>query len=92
MRKMIQLRLYEDGTYTVKDIGPDNQTQLFYGWDGDRKKGHCNFIEYYCFKSKKDYYLQRLVKKQLADIDEKMAELKKKKKAILNLKLTEVKE
>ena len=78
-REMVSVVLYEDGTYTVEDIPDDHATQRLYGI---RNGKSCKI--YYCFKSKWKTYLLRLLSTN--DIDKQIAELNKRKKAMIELK------
>lgn len=78
-REMVSVVLYEDGTYTVEDIPDYYATQQLYGVHNGK---NCKI--YYCFKSKWKTYLLKLLSTN--DIDRQIAELNKKKKAIMKLK------
>lgn len=78
-REMVSVVLYEDGTYAVEDIPDYYATQELYGM---RDGKNCKI--YHCFKSKWKTYLLRLLSTK--DIDKQIAELKKQKKVIIELK------
>lgn len=81
MREMVEVRLWEDGTYEVEDTEPHFATQKLYSYDG--KLGR-NGKAYICKKEKWKYYLMKLLSTN--DIDNQIRELKKKKKAMEQLK------
>ena len=72
-REMVQVVLYEDGTYEVNEAKPYHTTQRMVGMSD---KGRCKL--YYCSKDKWKYYLLKLLSTR--DIDEKIKELRKQKK------------
>ena len=84
-REMVEVVLYEDGTYTVEDADSNLATQRMWGW---RNGKDCDV--YYCFKSRWKEYLVKLLSTK--DIDRKIAELKKQKKAKEDLKAKILKE
>lgn len=73
-REMVEVTLYEDGTYTVEDIDSCCATQRLYGYNHGKD---CEI--YHCFKSRWKEYLVKLLSTK--DIDREIAELKKKKRA-----------
>jgi hypothetical protein len=78
-REMVSVVLYEDGTYKIEDIPDYYATQKLYGM---RDGKNCKI--YHCIKSKWKIYLLRLLSTK--DIDKQIAELNKRKKAIMELK------
>lgn len=78
-REMVSVVLYEDGTYKIEDIPDYYATQKLYGM---RDGKNCKI--YHCIKSKWKTYLLRLLSTD--DIDKQIAELNKRKKAIIELK------
>lgn len=84
-REMVEVALYEDGTYTVEDVDSRYATQRMYGY---RNGKDCKI--YYCFKSRWKEYLVKLLSTK--DIDRKIEELKKKKRAKESLKARLLKE
>lgn len=84
-REMVRVTLYEDGTYTVEDIDYHCATQRLYGFQHGME---CNI--YHCFKSRWKEYLVKLLSTK--DIDRKIAELRKQKKAREELKVKILKE
>jgi len=84
-REMVEVTLYEDGTYTVEDIDSCYATQKLWGWRNDQK---CE--SYHCLKSRWKDYLVKLLNTK--DIDQEIAELKKKKRAKEALKARLLKE
>ena len=79
-REMVEVILYENGTYEVKDIEADYATQRLVGW--------VNGIEcdiYYCHKNKWKTYLMKLLDTNA--IDKNIRELQKRKKAIEKLRV-----
>ena len=78
-REMVSVVLYEDGTYIVEDIPDYYATQKLYGM---RDGKNCKI--YHCAKSKWKTYLLRLLSTN--DIDKQIAELNKRKKAMIELK------
>lgn len=81
MREMVKVVLWEDGTYEVEDTYPNLGTQKMYKYDG--KTGRSAKL-YICKKDKWKYYLMKLLSTK--DIDDKIRELNKKKKAMEQLK------
>lgn len=80
-REMVSVVLYEDGTYKIEDIPDYYATQKLYGM---RDGKSCKI--YHCIKSKWKTYLLRLLSLSTKDIDKQIAELNKRKKAIMELK------
>lgn len=78
-REMVQVVLYEDGTYEVNEAESHHATQHMVGMSD---KGRREL--YYCHKDKWKYYLLKLLSTK--EIDEKITELKKQKKAKEELK------
>lgn len=78
-REMVSVVLYEDGIYKIEDIPDYYATQKLYGI---RDGKDCKI--YHCFKSKWKTYLLRLLSTK--DIDKQIAELNKRKKAMIELK------
>lgn len=74
MREMVEVVLYENGEYEVKGANPNHATQHMVGMSD---KGRREL--YYCHKDKWKYYLLKLLSTK--EIDEKIKELKKQKKA-----------
>jgi len=81
MREMVEVILYENGTYEVNDIDPHCATQRLYRYNGQAK---LSAKVYNCPKDKWETYLMKLISTK--DIDRKIKELQKQKKAIENLK------
>lgn len=72
-REMVEVVLYEDGEYEVKEANPRNAIQSMVGMSD---KGR--FESYYCPKNEwKHYFLKLLCTK---DIDKKIEKLKEQKK------------
>lgn len=84
-REMVEVTLYEDGTYTVEDADSRYATQRMYGYHNGKR-----YDSYYCFKSRWKEYLVKLLSTK--DIDREIAELKKKKRAKETLKAKILKE
>jgi hypothetical protein len=82
MREMVEVVLWEDGTYEVEDTEPCYMTQMMYRYDGKglERRGKV----YICKKEKWKYYLMRMLSTK--EIDDEIRELKKKKKAMEQLK------
>lgn len=82
MREMVEVVLWEDGTYEVEDTNPNHVTQMMYRYDckGLGRSGKV----YICKKEKWKYYLMKMLSTK--DIDDEIRELKKKKKAMEQLK------
>jgi hypothetical protein len=81
MREMVEVVLWEDGTYEVEDTNPHFATQKMYRYDGNTGLSAELYI---CKKEKWKYYLMKLLSTK--DIDDKIRELNKKKKAMEQLK------
>lgn len=78
-REMVKVTLYANGTYTVKDISFEYRTQRLYGVsDG------MDVDIYYCPKKSWKKYLLKLLSTK--EIDRQIAELKKQKKKIVELR------
>ena len=78
-REMVRVRLYENGEDTVEDVEPYWATQRLYGYiNGKRYDG------YNCKKSMWKKYLLKLTSTD--DIDKEIAELKRKKKRMEDLR------
>lgn len=78
-REMVSLRLYEDGKYEVVDACSDLATYHFFGVkDGKNCEG------WVCKKTMWKHYLLKLLSTK--QIDKEIAELKKRKKNIIELK------
>lgn len=84
-REMVSVTLYEDGTYIVEDIDSYYATQRLYGFHNGKE---CEI--YHCSKSRWKEYLVKLLSTK--DIDRKIAELKKEKRAKEALKARILKE
>ena len=81
MREMVEVSLYEDGCYDIRDIDSHYATQMYYISKQDAKTGECKKgIAYACQKSKKHIYLKKLTEKMLADLTKEVSEAQKKKK------------
>lgn len=76
---MVSVKLYEDGTYEVKDIEPYYATLRLYGSCNGK---HCEV--YYCPKASWKKYLLKLLSTK--DIDKKIKELEKQKNKIEQLR------
>lgn len=81
MREMVQIILYEDYTYEVKDIDPYYATQRLYGYNGTTGT-ECQ--KYNCPKDKWEKYLIRMLSTK--DIDKKIRELQKQNKTMEKMK------
>lgn len=81
MREMVEVILWEDGTYEVEDTNSNFATQMLHRYDG--KTGRSAKL-YICKKEKWKYYLMRMLSTK--EIDDEIRELKKKKKAMEQLK------
>lgn len=79
MREMVEVVLYENGEYEVNGADPHHAIQSMVGMDS---KGR--FESYYCPKNEWKHYLLKLLSTK--EIDEKINELKKQKKAKEELK------
>ena len=79
MREMVEVILYEDGTYEVRDIDPGYGTQRM-SVSRNGKRGE----SYFCLKGRWKHYLLRLCNTN--SIDKKIAELQKGKKKIEEIK------
>lgn len=79
MREMVEVVLWDDGTYEVNIVDSNHVTQRMVGWSGSR-----HFEKYYCKKDKWKYYLMKLI--DTKDIDRQIQRLKKKKKEMEKLK------
>lgn len=79
MREMVEVILYEDGTYEVCDIDPFYGTQRM-SVSRNGKRGE----SYFCLKGKRKHYLLKLCNTN--GIDKKIAELQKHKKKIEEIK------
>lgn len=79
MREMVEVILYDDGTYEVNGVDSRHVTQKMVGWSGSR-----HLEKYYCKKDKWKYYLMKLL--DTKDIDRQIQRLKKKKKEMEKLK------
>lgn len=79
-RKMVEVALFEDGTYTVKDIDSHCATQYLIG----SRNGQYVKL-YYCPKDKWKYYLLKLC--DTKGIDNQINELRLRKEKLENLKL-----
>lgn len=79
VREMVEVILYEDGEYEVIEADSNHATQRMAGM-----YGNIHVEIYYCRKDKWKYYLLKLLSTK--DIDEKIKELKKQKKAKEELK------
>ena len=78
-REMVKVTLYENGRYTVEDISSDYATQRLYGTsDG------MHVDVYYCLKKNWKKYLLKLV--STTEIDRKIAELKKQRQKMIELR------
>lgn len=78
-KEMVSVRLYEDGTYDVKDIESYYATQRLCGSYNGK---HCEI--YYCPKASWKKYLLKLLSTK--DIDKEIKELEKQKKKIERLR------
>lgn len=78
---MVQVILYENGTYEVNDIDPQHITQRLCGYNGLTGVS-CQM--YNCPKAKWKNYLMKLLSTK--DIDKKIRELQKQKRTMEKLK------
>lgn len=78
-REMVKVMLYENGRYTVEDAPSDYATQRLHG---TRDGMHVDI--YYCLKKNWKKYLLKLA--STAEIDRRIAELKKQKQKIIELR------
>lgn len=74
--EMVEVILYENGTYEVKDIESRYATQRLVAWMNGSK---CDV--YHCRKSKWKSYLMKLLNTNINTIDKDIRELQKRKKA-----------
>lgn len=81
MKEMVEVILYENGTYEVNDVDPHHATQMLYGYNGSTR---IHFRKYYCPKDKWKTYLIKLLSTK--DIDKKIQKLQKQKKEMEKLK------
>ena len=78
-REMVEVILYEDGTYEVNDIDPNYATQRLFGC---RHNMLCDV--YHCPKNNWKKYLLKLISTN--GIDKKIKELEKQKRKLKRLK------
>ena len=78
-RKMVRVKLFEDGTYTIEDIEPIYATQRLTGFQNGQ-----SVETYYCPKNKWKYYLLKLC--DTKRIDNEIKELLKRKEQLESLK------
>lgn len=78
-REMVEVVLYEDGTYSVTDVDSSHTTQRMYGSYAGK-----SIDLYFCPKANWKKYLLRLLSTK--DLNKKIRELQKKKKVIENLR------
>ena len=81
MKEMVEVILWENGTYEVKDTDSYNATQKLYRYNGSTGLGAELYI---CPKDKWRTYLMKLLSTK--DIDKKIKELQKQKKTMEKLK------
>lgn len=81
MKEMVEVVLHENGTYEVNNIDPHNATQKLYRYNGSTG---LHSQVYICPKDKWKTYLMKLLSTK--DIDKKIKELQKQKKAMEKLK------
>ena len=82
MKKMVEVILYENGTYEVKDTEPYHATQWFHGYSGVTG---LKYEKYNCPKDKWEEYLMKLlstkdIDKQMQKLQRKLQELQRQKK------------
>jgi len=78
-REMVEVALYENGRYTVKDVSSDHATQRLYGVsDG------VEVDIYYCPKKNWKKYLLKLA--STTEIDKQIAKLKKQRQKIIEIR------
>ncbi len=78
-REMVKVKLYENGTYTVEDISSEYGTQRLCGISNGM-----NVEIYYCLKKNWKKYLLKLA--STTKIDKQIAELKKQRQKIIELR------
>ena len=78
-REIVKVTLCANGRYTVEDVSPDYVTQRLYGI---RDGVHMDI--YYCPKKSWKKYLLKLL--STTEIDKQIAELKKKKQKMIELR------
>lgn len=78
-REMVKVTLDENGRYTVDDVSSDYVTQRLWGTKDDMQVDI-----YYCLKKNWKKYLLKLV--STTEIDRQIAELKKQKQKMIELK------
>ena len=78
-REMVEVVLYANGKYTVEDISSDYRTQRLYG-----VRNYENVDVYHCPKKSWKKYLLKLL--STTEIDRQIAELKKQKQKIIELR------
>lgn len=76
--EMVEITLYEDGTWEIKDIDSSHVTQKLYC----ALKGRFGTL-YYCRKEKAYYYLKKLFKELIAKNKNKIKELEKRNEILL---------
>lgn len=74
-REMVQVVLYEDGTYEVNDIEPCHATQQLVGYKNGK-----NCKMYNCLKRNWKKYLIKLL--DTKDIEKQILELQRRKKSL----------
>ena len=80
-REMIELSVSYSGKVTVKEAEPFCTTQKMYWSNGRDEDG----IMYYCLKSKKDYYLKRILNAMKKEVDDELKEVKRKRDKIYKM-------
>ena len=88
MKEMVQVILYENGTYEVKDTDPYHATQWFHGYNGTTG---LQYEKYNCPKDKWKEYLMKLlstkyIDRQIQKMQSKIQKLQKQKKMREELK------
>lgn len=78
-REMVEVTLYANGRYTVEDISSHYRTQRLWG-----ERNGVDVDVYYCPKKSWKKYLLKLL--STTEIDKQIAELKKQKQKIIELR------
>lgn len=76
--KMVEIILYEDGTWEIEDIDSNYATQKLYGFKGGR-----SYTGYRCKKGKEYYYIDIMMKELIEENKNKIKELKEKNEILL---------
>lgn len=82
-REMVEVILFEDGTYEINDINEDCATQKLVG-----VINHKNCSIYRCKKEKSKSYLLKLINDQIKDVNDQVKILKECKTKLNTIKNT----